>query len=500
MLSPMKFIIWSIFFIAISTVCNAQSTYTVKTGDTLESIAQELGFTVDDIKAVNPGVENLFYTGLKLNIPMNGAAEYSTASASGFGGGVLTSTSDKDHYRRSSLCLILLAHNDKQYADAMVRVFEDFPMPNRYNEHNVYARVFRVEGKQSRTDIERLLRNNNIARDVVGRWFNRDLTTGTMDMDLIHERGGYGAFHDDYLRTVNTARGTARLRDEGIELLESTFVLVCDMDYVDRKKGFDIAAGIMHGLALAGSIAGEVMSIQAQSAANDGNYEKANEKAQTAAGLQAISATVDAGAEVVDDLGGFSVNIYSYLYRLNWNEMMTNTFFNRCWVDTSTPRGEAKRRRELFDNMRFGLEYIGDYKAHSGKTVLLHCNDEDEVILDVCSRSVEKCIKELAERFEVFRPRTPFYFEGTSLYSHIGSKEDVVPGKKYEIIQRVKKNDGRTTYKRLGVVQAVQTWDNTDVDFSEYFDPSNKGTLFVIKKGKAKELAEMPGLQIREMK
>lgn len=496
----MRKLLLSFCLAIICLAVNAQVVYVVKSGDTLESIAEENGVTVEALVNANPGIDQMMYNGLKLTIPSPESLLYSTASASGFGGSVNTSSSQKDHYRRSSLCLILLAHDDKQYAEAMARVFQNFPMPNRYNEHNVDVRVLRVRGKQSKNDIDRLLSDHNIGREIVSKWFNRDPYTGAMNMDLIHERGGYGAFHDDYLRSVNTARGTAQLRDEGIELLESTFVLVCDMDYVDRKKGFKIGSVIAGALSVVGQVAGEIMEAQAYDEARRGNYQKAYKQKQNADGMYAISALTGVGAEVLDDLGGFSVNIYSYLYRLRWNGMMTNTLFNSYWVDESTPRGEAGRRKDAFDNMRFGLEFVGNYKAKSGKTILLHCNDEDQVILDVCSRAVDKCVKDLARKHEVFRPRTPFYFEGQNVYSYIGSKEDVAPGKKYEIVQRQKNKKGETNYRRLGVVEAVSPWNNDGVDFSTYFDDTHKGTMFELKKGKYEELAEMPGLQIREMK
>ena len=78
-------------------------------------------------------------------------------------------TSDKDDYRRSSLCLVLLTHKDKKYADAMQRVFQDFPMPARYNEHNISdVRVISVRGKQSKSDIDYLLYKHNVAKKNCG--------------------------------------------------------------------------------------------------------------------------------------------------------------------------------------------------------------------------------------------------------------------------------------------------------------------------------------------
>lgn len=138
--------------------------------------------------------------------------------------------SDKEEYRRSSLCLILLTHKDKKYAEEMERIFKEFPMPARYNEHNIVGfRCVSVRGKQTKADIDRMLQRMNIGQKLVERWFNRNESTGAMDMDLIHDRGGYGAMYADYERAKETVRGTALLRDEGVELLQSTFVLVCDI-------------------------------------------------------------------------------------------------------------------------------------------------------------------------------------------------------------------------------------------------------------------------------
>ena len=97
---------------------------------------------------------------------------------------------EQKNYRRSSLCLILLTHSDKQYAQAMERVFKEFPLPLRYNEHNIPTlRVVQVKGKQNRKSIEDLLIRNAVGQQVVGKWFNRDPYTGKMNMDLIHSRG-----------------------------------------------------------------------------------------------------------------------------------------------------------------------------------------------------------------------------------------------------------------------------------------------------------------------
>lgn len=232
-------------------------------------------------------------------------------------------SSDRDDYRRSSLCLVLLTHNDKKYAAEMERVFRSFPMPARYNEHNISdLRVISVKGKQGKSDIERILRKNNVAQKVVGRWFNRNPYSGVMDMNLIHDRGGYGAFYADYERSQSTVRGAGLLRDEGIELLQSTFVLVCDMDYIDKKKG--AAWGSMGMLLLSAGMQGMAQANynQAQKEAQKGNYKEAQKKQEAAQNWNLGSTLSMAGAAVVADIGGFRVKMNAYLYRLKWDDAM----------------------------------------------------------------------------------------------------------------------------------------------------------------------------------
>ena len=407
---------------------------------------------------------------------------------------------DKDQYRRSSLCLILLAHSEKEYVDAMINVFNAFPLPQRYNEHNISdIRVIKVTGKQSKSDIERLLWKNQIARKVVGRWFNQNPTTGHMDMSLVHDRGGYGASREDYELTKDNVRGTSMLRDEGLELLQNTFVLVCDMDYIDQKVRAQRGATALQILSLGMQVMAATQEQKAYQEASKGNYQSAQKKMQQAQNWSAGGAVTSAGAAVVGDIGGFRVSMKSYLYKLEWNDMMTNIFFRNYWCDSSMGDDEVAARKNKFENesYMFKLNYIGDYKEKSSKTILRSWKREEDVILDVCQRCVDKGITELAKKFVVFRPRAPFYFHNTDMYSHIGKKEGVTYGRKYEILRPYKDKKGIIKYKQIGKAKASKPWDNLEIRFDEYFDTTEKGTLFYYEK--KKEKYEIPGLQLREL-
>lgn len=542
-----RILIVSAFMLLLPSYINAQTIelvdHEIQPNETLESIATMYGLSVDQLKKLNPNNYKFVYAGFTLKIPAeaknrveiikaeqkklstqgscvsqtdsktsinlaiseppqttaNPSLEKHDNNTSSLAATSMSGISDKDQYRRSSLCLILLTHRDKKYAAEMERVFRNFPLPARYNEHNISdLRVISVRGKQSKSDIERLLRNNYVAQKIVGKWFNRNTYTGHMNMDLIHERGGYGASYADYQRSQSNVRGSEMLRDEGIELLQSTFVLVCDMDYIDKKEGAKWAAFGTALLSIGAATMSAVNQQQAYMAAYQGDYNEARRKQNAANAWHAGSAVGQLTSAVVADIGGFRVKMKAYLYKLRWDDNMTQMMYRDYWCDNHTSSSEAQSRKKKFDNAShaFTLEYVGKYQAISSKTILRSWSDEKQVILDVCKRCVNKGIRELAQAFPIFKPRAPFYFEGTTLYSHIGSKEDVSHGKKYEIVQPYKDKNGQIRYKRVGVVQAGSPWDNNDIRFDQYFDPGVKGTMFYYKKASVD--LHTPGLQLRD--
>ena len=540
-----RILIVPFLIVLFSSNLNAQEEklvdHEIQPHETLESIATMYGISVDKLKKINPDSYKFVYAGFTLKVPAEAKARAEklkaeqkaiklgtkavqtdsksnpatsdslrTATNSSSSRNVnappssaaisMSGFSDKDQYRRSSLCLILLTHSDKKYAAEMERVFRNFPLPARYNEHNIRdLRVISVRGKQSKSDIDRLVRSNYVAQKIVGRWFNRSSYSGRMNMDLIHERGGYGAFYADYQRSRGNVRGTDMLRDEGIELLQSTFVLICDMDYVDKKKGAGWAAFGTALLSVGAATMGAVNQQQAYNAARQGDYEEARKKQNAANAWNAGSAVGQVATAVIADIGGFRVKMNAYLYKLRWDDSMTQMMYRDYWCDYQTSYSETQERKKKFEDASyaFTLDFVGKYQATSSKTILRSWNDEDQVILDVCERCVNKGMKELAKTFPIFKPRAPFYYEGTTVYSHIGSKEDVSRGKKYEIVQPYKDKHGQICYKRVGAAQAGTPWNNREIRFDQYFDPGVKGTMFYCKNASVD--LHTPGLQLREL-
>lgn len=535
----MKGIIKIVFCVLISfppLVANAQSSRLVEhkilPNETLESIATMYGLSVDVLMKLNPDNYKFVYAGFTLKIPAeakekaeknkaeqnaskdpittarttNNALNSQTGSnstthtSSGFN--VMNQTgvnadfdsekvgtkTGKGHYgesevyRRSSLCIIMLTHRGKVYATEMESVFKNMVLPLRYNRHDVDVKVVPVDKDQNESSIRRMLSDNDIAKKIVAKWFNRNQYSGNMNMDLIWERGGYNASYEDVKRAQSTTRGTSMLTDEGIELLQNTFVLVCDMDYYNREN-------TGRGLAIAGAILSVGLGAY-------GDIQASKGKTEAASAAYAGSALAGVGSAVASDIGGFSVSMDAYLYRLDWSDKLWSSVCNDYWVDSNTDYSTKRNRKEKFDSDKksFQLVYIGKYHDKSGKTVFKSSSELTSVIRNVCTNTIQKGMKELAKLYPIFRPRAPFYFDDNTLFCRVGTKEDVSSGSKCEIVEPVKKN-GVFTYNVVGTAIPFNVWNNQNIRFDQYFDPNMKGTPFRLQECKGD--VHRPGLLIR---
>ena len=394
-----------------------------------------------------------------------------------------TRKGEHDTYRRSSLCLMLITHENENYAQAIEEQFKAMPLPSRYNSLNVDVRVISTKKKVTDGFVASELKDRGVAKELVGKWFNRN-SSGVMNMERIHQWGGYNASFQDLKRAQSTERGVALLSDEGTELIQNTFVMVCDISYYDRSNTGDWLGGLL--------AVGAVMLDQAgQAQAKKGNQSTANT-------YSSLATTVAAGSEVAQDIAGFSVNVMARLYQLKWNNSNRDQLYSRYWVDEETSASEANSRKQAFDrDANYELEYLGSYRSRSGKTVSRSGSDLDMVIREVCSEAVERSINNLSKMFPVFKPKTPFYCDNNYVYAYIGSKEGVTNKSKYEVLE-TEKTDKGISYHKVAELKPRDIWDNTGIYMSDdSLEQKYKGTSFTHTSGK-NDICDQ-GLMLREM-
>jgi len=392
-----------------------------------------------------------------------------------------------DKYRRSSLYSLLIKHPDKEFANDIEEVFKSIPIPEKFNNHDLKFKVVNAMSPREDTakDLQQLdntqsfIVTNDIGRRLVAKWFDYDSKTGTFDLGLIFDRGLYDASFSDIKTALATTRGYNMLKDAGIELIGNTYIIFNDIQYVNKE---DRAAVVGFVLGMTGEIAGGVAGVTS---------------GKTSAVSSLVSATSNLGAAISDQIAGFSVEVTSYLYRLNWNDEISGTFYQNYYVDRKNP-SVTKRNAFNQDKGTFTMSFVGVQTVQSGKTSLKGVSTNGEMIRKVCTRAIDKSIAKLQQKYDEFKVKTPLY-SINPLFAKIGVKEGIDENTKFEVLEKMEDENGRTSYKRVGTIKPVKgkIWDNRYLATEEGFENAN---LSATEFTKVSGGDFYPGMLVREMK
>lgn len=374
--------------------------------------------------------------------------------------------------RRSSICSILVKHDEQKFADEIEAQFSQIPIPDRFNDHNLAVRVVNAGNKKINNDaMDAFLRNNAVASRLVGRWFDRDILSGECTLDTIKARGLYDASAFDRELASRSPRGLAMLEDAGEDLIGNTFLLLNEVNYIDKSKRSAVWAAI-------GSVA--VGALMAYGGASGSD----------------ISNTMQNTATIISSYKGFSVKIRTRLYRLVWDPEISSRFYTECYSSSGD-----ENKKLAFENMRsdFRLEYVGEVVSKGGRTSFLGINEEEPelMIRKACARAIDENIVDLQHKFEPFRIKTPISAVEPVIKATIGAKEGVTATSKFEVLE-AREKDGKIEYHRVGTVKPVanQIWDNRFMADAEGGAASGYGATTFVKTSGGDFY---PGMLLREI-
>ncbi len=396
---------------------------------------------------------------LKITILLFVAVSFATIS-------LAQSDKQTTKYRRSSIYTIMLDDAGLVKADTIKDAFMKSPVPDKYNDHNLTIRSFNPKdikltdaerkskgdnagskfgktlmnntsgGLVDTTDVKDLpliiskfLNQNNIARGMVAKWFDRN-EKGTFDMNLIGDRGSWDATEMAANIAKKSVRGVASLADAGEELIGNTFVVVTRFKYVNKEE---VAKATNNALSLVGRY-------------GPSKFQKASKVAS-------VGTTVAAK--------GYVVQSTSYLYQLIWNDSVAAVFYQNYWIDI---KSFDQKKKEGFDTTSlFSLKLIGTEKAWADvQSTIFSKRSEAELVRIATVNAIDAVIAKLQKKYDVFKTKTPLYTVNP-LTAKIGLKESLEKGDKFEVLeQELDEKTGRTTYVRQGVIKVdgSQIWDN----------------------------------------
>nr|WP_321407209.1 PEGA domain-containing protein [uncultured Carboxylicivirga sp.] len=371
-------------------------------------------------------------------------------------------------YRRSSLYTLMTHDPSRMHEQVVLDAFGNSELSDNFDEHNIGPYLIKTSAKvKDQTEIiTNYLNQKGVARDLVATWFNRQ-EDGTFDMSLITDRGEYDATVFDANLAQNTARGEAILADAGEELIGKTFVVVHDFNFTNKEE---VASKAKKGLAFAGQIA-EIAGV---------------DYAETVGAL---------AGEALGIAGkGYVVKTRTYLFRLDWNEEVAHHFYKNHWMQHGkydAQKAEAFEKSDVYKLRYVGSEVAwGDVQSStlSGKT-------NDWLIEKATVKAIDKALVNLQREFEEFRVKTPLV-SSEPLKAKIGMKEGLEKGDKFEVLEQVQDEKGRTIYKRKGIITVDKNriWDNRFAATEDNPDADNDP--FTYFKGSGKFYA---GMLIRQI-
>lgn len=351
-------------------------------------------------------------------------------------------------YRRSSLYSVLIKHSGLEYGNEIEQAFMSIKTPDKFNNHDLCVKAFESSAKKklkgdkqekiNQTDIANFITTNKVPHQLVAKWFNQNPETGAFNMDLVAERGFYDASKESIIMADNSQRGRQGLADAGEDLIDRTFMLINDITFVDNGK---TTAAVSSWTKMLTSVAGELTGVSA---------------------IGELGATAASAINLVD---GFTVNVTSYLYRLNWDDQISSTFYQEHWYDGSEQGPNP--RKEAFENCPlFNVAYVGSTvsRATNISTKTLAAKPKTEQMLKVCARAIDKSIVQLQREYDEFKVNVPIsnITEDGTVEVPIGLKEGINEKSEFDVMIATKDANNKTVYEKVGKIKPIKEmiWDN----------------------------------------
>ena len=365
---------------------------------------------------------------------------------------------DSYEYERSSVHIMMIRHLNQRYEEIVEEVFMASPFPERFNDHNLGVKTVafaEIDGNQQK-NIESFIDQVNLGQKLVSKWFNRDKNTGSFNMELIKSRGFYNSTQSQLNQARASIRGLALLADAGENLIKNTYLIVNDISYKSKGNSAWLLKTIAN--AYVGNLKG------------------------TQSGLTGI--------------GGFNVDITSYLFRLKWDEEIANTFYTNYYTEDGQ-KDKDKVVAFAADKNLFKMEYVGKIRNISSETNFRAAKDPKELLIKVCTRTMDLNIAQLQHQYPDFRIKAPL-LSTDPLKADVGMKEDITEKSRFEVLERVMDDNGHISYERVGIIKPVpnKIKDNRYMVTDEELNKSSlDATEFQIVSGKD----FYPGMFIREI-
>ena len=396
-------------------------------------------------------------------------------------------------YRRSSLCLILMDEAQMPKRDVIKAAFIGAPMPDKYNDHNVWERCFSPDTLKI-TEADKAAYQAAVAAGVKAESDAAAKNSGDESGDAPKKKsgGGFGKAMGGFGKAMASSAtgGVVDAADKsGYAIRAHKFLMehyvakqMFDKWFKDSLGNFSMGLIQERGMydASAMDVATAKSTKRGMGLLEDAGEELINNTFVVVSRYRYLSKNelckeIDEMAQAVtQNLGsyaslgakaamlavkasmgaGYYVQTTSFLFQLTWNQDIADKFYGELWSDP-----EAYEKADIFS-----VKMIGQETAWANVKAGIFTNkSEEELIQGATVNAMDAVLAKLAKKYEVFKTKTPLYSVDPEALAQIGMKEGLESGDKFEVLeQMVNPETNKTTYKRKATLKVCkgQIWDN----------------------------------------
>ena len=308
-------------------------------------------------------------------------------------------------YNRSSLTVLYVNFGSGNHWSLAKSKIDSIAFADKYDNHNLNSLLLDPSfsrGGIMKDAILQELHKQGIGRSIVGKWYNRK-PNGTMDMELVHQRGRFTATDADFLLAQTSKRGNAALEEFGNRLINLSYILVIDVSDI---------------------------------------------KSMSEAGLK--------------DQKGWQAQAASYLYKIDFTEAIRSAFYD-TWIYEDDTEDVKLAKRNAFNELKIPIVPIinksvsvmaSQPDGDTGLSLFFKPKSTDQLMQELIQKSYDDAIYRIEMGVEDFKVKTSI--SGTRpLRAKIGLKEGLKTDSRFFVYEYVySEKTNKAEPKRRGVIRA----------------------------------------------
>lgn len=312
-------------------------------------------------------------------------------------------------YDRSAVTLFYVQFPNEAHASEIQSKIDKISLSDKYYNNNLnqitLPNAFTRKSHELVESLSKYMNDQQVGRQVISKWYARQ-EDGTMNMDLIFDRGMFNATDAAYIKAQSTKLGNAVLQDYGNRLIGRSYVLVLDYQSIQTMKEAKMSG-----------------------------------------------------------MKGWKSTVTGYLFKIKYNEETQNAVYDAWIYPEDSPAVKAEKNKK-FEQIQVPVEFVTKTTVYvtasqpaEGTQLgrLMKQKTEDELLSEMVQKGYDESLYFLEKNHEDFMVKTTIY-QVRPIRAKIGKKEGLKCDNRYfayEYVYDEKTNTSKPKFR--GVIRATSS-------------------------------------------